>query len=178
MPKRFNGWKPWGICMSGLQAERQQDINRLMESLKLDKLTIARLKLKNRTIQSQIDGTVVQVFHTPGEFVNSGEPIARIIDFGFQQEDNKWFSAQSLEIGISQGANAAVGNVALLLSRDNVQYGPPIYKDLGDFANYQNKLIWNEPGGLGSYDGFFGVRLYTTSDVIFNSEWLAITFRS
>lgn len=106
-----------------------------------------------------------------------GEKIARVIDVGFQQEDNKWFSAQSLEIGISQGFNSSVGSVALFLSRNNVEYGPAVYRKLGVFANYDQKLVWNEPGGLGSYDGFFGIRLYTTEDVIFNSEWLSITFR-
>ena len=66
--------------LSGLQAERQQDINRLTESLKQNRLTMAKLRLENRVIVSEIDGTVVEVFHTPGEFVNAGEPIARILN--------------------------------------------------------------------------------------------------
>jgi len=106
-----------------------------------------------------------------------GEQIARVIDVGFQQENNKFFSAQSIEIGISQGFNTSAGSVALFLSRNNVEYGPAVYRSLGSFANYDKKLVWNEPGGLGAYDGFFGIRFYTTEDVIFNSEWLSITFR-
>jgi len=106
-----------------------------------------------------------------------GENIARVIDVGFQQEDNKFFSAQSIEIGISQGLNASVGSVALFLSRNNVEYGPAVYRSLGGFADYDKKLVWNEPGGVGSYNGFLGIRFYTTEDVIFNSEWLSITFR-
>ncbi len=66
--------------LSGLQAEREQDIHRLTESLKSDQLAIAKIRLKNRTIVSEIEGTVVEVFHTPGEFVNAGEPIARILN--------------------------------------------------------------------------------------------------
>ena len=66
--------------LSGLQAEREQDIHRLTESLKGDQLTIAQIRLKNRHVNSEIDGTVVEVFHTAGEYVNAGEPIARILN--------------------------------------------------------------------------------------------------
>ena len=85
-----------------------------------------------------------------------GEEIGRVIEFGFQQQDNDWFSAQSIGIGVSQGYNKDVGAVSLSLSRNNVEYGPEIYRDTGDFANYSEKLEWNEAGGLGSYDGFMG----------------------
>ena len=66
--------------LSGLQAERQQAIHQLSENLKSNQVKIAEIRLRNRTIKSQIDGTVVEVLNTPGEFVNSGQPIARVLN--------------------------------------------------------------------------------------------------
>lgn len=106
-----------------------------------------------------------------------GESITRIIDFGFEEEDDGWFSVQSIELGISQGFNSAVGTVALFLSRDNVLYGPPLFKDLGNIGEYETKLIWNFAGGMGSYDGFMGGRIYTTQDIIFSASTFRANFR-
>ena len=99
-----------------------------------------------------------------------------MIDFAFEKEDNEYFSAQSIELGISQGYNAAVGSVALQLSRNNVEYGPFMYRDLGAIGEYAKKLEWNYAGGLGTYDGFMGGRIFTTEDVEFNCDFLEVEF--
>ncbi len=101
-----------------------------------------------------------------------GERITRIIDMSLSQESDDWFSIQSITLAISQGFNTAQGSVALFLSRDNVLYGPPIYRNLGKLGEYEKKLEWNYAGGLGAYDGFMGIRLYTTEDIDFSSEYL------
>jgi len=106
-----------------------------------------------------------------------GQRITHIIDTAFEQEDDDFFAAQSLELGISQGFNSAKGSVALRLSNDNVIFGPPVYRNLGVIGEYRNKLVWNEAGGLGSYDGFMGIRIYTTEDVLFNANHLIVNFR-
>ena len=62
------------------QAKNKLHINQLKEELKQAQLAISKLQLKNRGIGSPIDGMVVQVFHQPGEWINSGDPIARIIN--------------------------------------------------------------------------------------------------
>ena len=66
--------------LSGVQAQQQRKINELTASLQKDRLQIAALRLENRTIKSKIGGTIVEIFNTPGEFVNSGQPIARILN--------------------------------------------------------------------------------------------------
>ena len=66
--------------LSGLQAQRQININRINEELRTDRVEIAQIRLDNRAIKSKIDGTVVQVLAKPGEFVNTGQPIARILN--------------------------------------------------------------------------------------------------
>lgn len=106
-----------------------------------------------------------------------GESITRIIDTAFEQEDNDFFSCQSIGLGISQGFNSAVGSVAIFLSRDNVTYGQPLYRNLGDIGEYATHLTWNEPGGMGAYDGFMGIRIYTTEDVEFSADHLIANFR-
>ena len=63
-----------------MQAEKQKTINQLTESVQNDKLRIAAIRLENRTIKTKIGGVVVQVLNTPGEFVNAGQPIARILN--------------------------------------------------------------------------------------------------
>ncbi len=106
-----------------------------------------------------------------------GERITRIIDLGLTQEDGKRFSIQKIELGISQGYNTAQGSVALFMSRDNVIYGPGQYKNLGLIGRYGDKLVWNPMGGLGNYDGFVGMRLFTTEDVDFSADVLRVTTR-
>lgn len=104
--------------------------------------------------------------------VNSdyGNPITRIIDTGVEQEDSDYFSIDSIELGISQGYNSITGTVGLAMSDDNVTYGPMLFRELGSLGQYNHKLIWQYPGGLGGYDGFAGIRIYTTSDIQFSSD--------
>ncbi len=62
------------------QAERTLEVNRLTEGLKAEELAIAELRLKNRELASPVTGTVVEIFRQPGEWLNTGEPIARIVN--------------------------------------------------------------------------------------------------
>jgi len=105
------------------------------------------------------------------------ERVARSMDLGIKHPNNQRFSCQSIGIGISQGFNAAVGTVGLFMSRDNRVYGPGLFKSLGAKGKYHDKLTWNPPGGLGSYDGFMGVRIYTTGDVSFAADSLFLDIR-
>ncbi len=40
----------------------------------------ARVKLDSRIIRAPFDGTIAQLLVQPGQWVNAGEPIARVID--------------------------------------------------------------------------------------------------
>lgn len=66
--------------LSGIQAQQQLHLNALTASLQKDRLEIATLRLENRTIKSKIGGTVVEIFNSPGEFVNAGQPIVRVLN--------------------------------------------------------------------------------------------------
>jgi len=106
-----------------------------------------------------------------------GERIIRIMDTGFEQENDDFFTCQSIQMGISQGFNSADGSVAIFMTRNGVTYGEPMYRRLGDIGQYANELIFNPPGGMGVYNGFMGVRIFTTEDVDFSGDHLIANFR-
>ncbi len=131
---------------------------------------------------TQLDGKYYSAFEDRiGVFekVNTdyGERITYIIDTGYNQEDNDFFTLQNIELGISQGFSSTIGSVALFMSRNNVTYGEPFYRDLGIIGEYNKHLLWNFPGGMGAYNGFMGIRIYTTEDVIFNFSYMVGSFR-
>lgn len=106
-----------------------------------------------------------------------GNPITRLIEFGFKHPEADRFGVASLELGISNGFNAVAGSVAIRMSRDNVQYGPPVYRNTSAIGKYADKLVWNPPGGLGNYIRFAGVQLYTTQDIIFSADQMVVKFK-
>lgn len=136
-----------------------------------------------------------------------GERIERIIDTGFAQENNAWFACQSIKLGISQGFNEPTGKVTndifaipdifelpdifanslsflsddftvgIFMSRNNVEYGEGLFRELGPIGDYSEHLEWNYAGGLGSYNGFMGVRIYTVQDLDFSNAGMVAFFR-
>lgn len=65
--------------LSAEQAERTSETNRLNEQLKREQLNIAEIQLSSRTIDSPITGIVTDVSVSKGEWVNAGQPVARIV---------------------------------------------------------------------------------------------------
>ncbi len=66
--------------LSGEQAERTATVKELTVELKKAQLELASVRLKNREIKSPVGGVVVQVYRQAGEWVQPGQPIARVID--------------------------------------------------------------------------------------------------
>jgi hypothetical protein len=99
-----------------------------------------------------------------------GNEIAREILTSFNDPEGRWFSVSSVEIGVSQGLNAAVGSVAVIMSRDNKAFPNPVFRNLGDLAEYDKRLVWRPPGGFGAYQGFCGIKIYTAEDVVFDVD--------
>lgn len=106
-----------------------------------------------------------------------GERITRLIEMGFRSPNGDNFFCSSVELGITQGKNAAVGSVFLAVSHNNVEYSMPLQRDLGALGKYTDKLIWNPPGGLGMYRGFMGIKIFTTEDVKFSADGLKVNTR-
>lgn len=62
------------------QEEKNQQIAKLQVDLRRDEVRIAELQLDTRSVRAAFDGTIVEVHHQPGEWVEPGTPIARMID--------------------------------------------------------------------------------------------------
>ncbi len=65
--------------LSAEQAEKTRMSNRLNEQLRCDQLEIAEIQLANRTISAPIAGVITEINVARGEWVNSGQVIARIV---------------------------------------------------------------------------------------------------
>ncbi len=131
---------------------------------------------------TQFDGKYYAAFNDNFgifEKVNTdyGNSITRLMEFGFDNPDATRFGVANLELGISQGFNSVDGSVAIRMSRDNVIYGPPVFRNTADIGKYSDKLVWKIPGGLGNYTGFAGVQIITTQDVSFSSDHLVVNFK-
>jgi hypothetical protein len=68
-----------------------------------------------------------------------------------------------LELGVANGLGAAT--VGLSLSRNGKLWSDPYYRSMSAIGEYDKKLCWQPLGGLGRFDGFMGVNLYTTAAV-------------
>ena len=128
---------------------------------------------------NQLDGEYYSFHDTDfGRFekVNTmyGNELTRIIDLSFNDPEGRRFTCSRIELGVSQGFNAAVGSVAIFMSRNGIEYPIPVYRPLGDLAKYNDRLVWQPPGGLGNYIGYMGIRIYTTENVIFNADGLIL----
>ncbi len=66
--------------LSTEQAERTNKTNQLNEELKAEQVLIAEIQLSNRTIAAPISGLITEISIEKGEWVNSGQPIARIVN--------------------------------------------------------------------------------------------------
>ena len=66
--------------LSAQQAERTKKTNLLNEQLRCEQVRIASIQLNGRTIAAPIAGLVTEVTIEKGEWVNAGQPIARIVN--------------------------------------------------------------------------------------------------
>lgn len=66
--------------LSGEQAMMELDAARWTVKLKERMTHAARVKLDSRTVRAPFDGTIAQLLVQPGQWVNAGEPIARLMD--------------------------------------------------------------------------------------------------
>lgn len=82
--------------------------------------------------------------------------------------------ASSTIVVIPGGATEPDYRVGLSVSQDGVHYGPEIYRPLGQFGNYAQRMQWRGPGGLGRYESFMGIRLRTNAPIEFSTDSLYV----
>ena len=81
------------------------------------------------------------------------------------------FSSSTL-VTIPGGQSEPDWRVGLSVSQDGVVFGPEIYRPLGHFGNYSQRMQWRGPGGLGRYESFMGIRLRTNAPIEFSVDSL------
>lgn len=128
---------------------------------------------------AQFEGNYYTAFDDKiGRFENIatdyGNRITRRILTGIEEENGDFMTFQKVQLGISQGFNAGAGSVALKLSRDNVIFGNPVFRNTSAIGQYANHLEWNYPGGLGTYHGFLGIEFFTTEDILSSVEFIIL----
>lgn len=128
---------------------------------------------------NQLDGEYYSFNNTDfGRFekINTmyGSEITRIVDIAINSPEGDRFTCSRVELGVSQGFNSGIGSVAIFMSRDGKEFPIPLYRPLRKLGNYEDRLVWEPPGGLGNYIGFMAIRFYTTENVIFNSDSLVV----
>lgn len=90
--------------LSGDQAEMEFDAAQLTAQLKEKQLNAAKVQLENRKISAPFGGKVAQVYVQKGQWVNTGEPIARVIDLSELQIEA--YLAQNFYGVVKVGAEA------------------------------------------------------------------------
>lgn len=64
------------------------------------------------------------------------------------------------------------GSIGLRLSSDGEIFGQEARRDLPAAGNYKRRVMFNYPGGLGSYESYMGIRMRTSENVDFNVDAL------
>ena len=83
------------------------------------------------------------------------------------------FSSDTI-VTTAGGDNEPEWRVGLSVSRDGVNYGPEIYRTMGTAGNYETRLYWGGPGGLGRYESYMGIRLRANAPIEFSVDGLWI----
>lgn len=122
--------------LSGDQAELTAAVNELKVDQRKAQLDLACVQLKNREIQSPVSGVVVQVYRQKGEWVQPGQPVARVIDMRKLRVSCRCY--------LEKAAPDEVAKEATFIYEDNeykadvVFVSPEIDPDLQDF------MVWAE----------------------------------
>ena len=101
-----------------------------------------------------------------------GNKIERQIDTFIKADANAYFGVDSLFLRVTTGSSGLLEapTVGLEISRDNLTFGPQVFRGLGKAGKTQQQLTWY--GGLGVFESYMGIRLRTTADVKFALDGL------
>lgn len=80
------------------------------------------------------------------------------------------FAPSYMQLGVANGQGVA--SVGLSLSKNGSLWSDPYYRNMSAVGEYDSQLRWQPLGGLGRYEGFMGVTIYTTGAVEFAADSL------
>jgi len=84
--------------------------------------------------------------------------------------------SSSTNVTIPGGGSEPDWRVGLAVSQAGIGFGPEIYRPLGHYGNYNQRMQWRGTGGLGRYESFMGIRLRTNAPIEFSADsiWVDI----
>lgn len=101
-----------------------------------------------------------------------GEKIERVIATFVKAPPNAYFTVDNIFLSTITGTSFTEGTIGIEVSRDNLEFGPQVFKSLGKQAKYQQQVAWY--GGAGVFESFMGMRIRTTADVKFSLDGLFV----
>ena len=84
------------------------------------------------------------------------------------------FQSNYVELENLQGTTNLKGSIGLAVSRTPGVWSPQLYVDLAEIGRSNDTLRWSSMGGLGQYDGWMGLNVYTTDPIEFAAENLLV----
>lgn len=150
----FSGGNPpsWGYFMSGTPGvDNLASWGYKNAILFKDEIYVQKLDGLYKLTSSSEDST--------GDFSRGFKTFARI-------DNESQFVINYLDLKVSQ--QIKTGSVGISMSRDGVDWSPVMYRSTG--GRRDAILRFRPSGGLGRYDGYAGISVYTTQDATFTLE--------
>ena len=104
---------------------------------------------------------------TLGGLDDMGADFSKGFDTFIRSERGRYLRLSSLELDCLTGQEAADYRVGLSMSEDGRAWGPLFWQSLGTTGKYQQRVIYQYPGGLGLFESFAGIRIRSTEPVTF-----------
>ncbi len=134
------------------QAQHERALNKLRVAAKETELRAARLDAQRRQIESPIDGTVVEVRASVGEWVEPGESLVRVVSIDRVKVEGFVTASDAATLAIGGKASLQVPNSQLSFTGKLAFVSPEI-----DPINNQVR-VWAEVENLKSENGQMALR--------------------
>lgn len=105
-----------------------------------------------------------------------GANIVREVRTFARSERGSYFNANTVTWDGRVGVGTANSTIGMSVSKDGETWSPELWRDLGEVGDYQRRIIWIEPGGLGFYESFMGLRFRITDDVDIGLDFIEVDF--
>jgi len=101
-----------------------------------------------------------------------GDAIERQIDTFIKADPESYFTIDNILLSCLTGTSETEGTIGLEISKDNLTFGPQVFRSLAKQGKSQQQVRWD--GGAGVFESFAGLRLRTTADINFSMDGLKI----
>jgi hypothetical protein len=103
-----------------------------------------------------------------------GNQVERQIQTFVKAPANTYLNPMNLFLRVTTGSSGLLEapTVGLQVSRDNLTYGPRVWRGLGKSGKSQQQVVWY--GGLGVFESYLGIQIRTTANVKFAVDGMQV----